>query len=92
MNRAIGAVVDICYKNKDGPYGNVQDQSDYVVVDFPNSIFTEALVPGSPTTFIPMPVHQMLCNRKCCTCSTVPLRVCVVISMHKSQETTIGDD
>jgi hypothetical protein len=92
MNGAIGIVVDICYMNKDGPYGNVQDQSEYVVVDFPNSTLTEALVPGSPPTFISVPVDQMLCDRKCYTCSTVLLRVCIVISMHKSQGTRISDD
>ena len=67
MNGSVGTVRDICYKNKEGntPEG---DDSVYVyaIVEFPDSTVpeNEAMIPGIPSTWIPIPLVQRRCEKK----------------------------
>ena len=89
-NGSVGTVRDICYSMKDGPYSRYSDGQEYVVVEFPESKLPVSLVPGRPKTWIPIPVHTLRCGTNCCSCTTIPLRVCNCISIHKSQGSTFG--
>lgn len=89
-NGSVGTVRDICYPNPDGPYTRYSDETEYVVVEFPESKLPVALVPGKPKTWIPIPVHKLRCDMNCCACTTIPLRLCNSISVHKSQGSTFG--
>ena len=68
MNGSVGTIMDICYKNKEGnaPEG---DDSVYVyasIVEFPDSTVpeNEAMIPGRPSTWIPIPLVQRRCEKK----------------------------
>ena len=79
MNGSVGTVRDICYKNKEGntPEG---DDSVYVyaIVEFPDSTVpeNEAMIPGRPSTWIPIPLVQRRCEKKCSSIRTLPLMIC----------------
>ena len=90
MNGSIGTVKEIVY---DHPRGPKQPNSlpSYVVVDFPECTLGHVFIHGSPTTYIPIPVTTDRCERKCCTITTIPLRVCKAITIYKSQGLTVGD-
>jgi len=94
MNGSVGTVRDICYKNKEGntPEG---DDSVYVyaIVEFPDSTVpeNEAMIPGRPSTWIPIPLVQRRCEKKCCSIRTLPLIICKSLSIHKSQGMTVGE-
>ena len=40
---------------------------------------------------VPIPVVEDRCDKKCCSVKTISLRVCIAITIHKSQGMTIGD-
>ena len=94
MNGSVGTVRDICYKNKEGntPEG---DDSVYVyaIVEFPDSTVpeNEAMIPGRPSTWIPIPLVQRRCEKKCCSIRTLPLMICKSLSIHKSQGMTVRE-
>jgi hypothetical protein len=91
MNGSIGTVMDICYPTPSGPYDpDYEGKAEYVVVDFPQSTLPVSLVPGKPSTCVPVPVTVCRCDNNCCTCSTIPLRVCKATSVHKAQGGTFG--
>jgi hypothetical protein len=89
-NGSMGTVVDIVY---DSPGGPTDPNSNllYIVVDFPHSTVPpdEAWDSNNPT-HIPVPVATQRCEAKCCSQTTVPLRVCKAISIYKSQGMTVG--
>ena len=91
MNGAIGIIRDIHYK--DPLTMGKSDAHFYVVVEFPQSTLSSPLIPGQPRTFVPVPAIQARCVISCCwcwTCMYMPLRVCIVLSIYKSQGLTIG--
>jgi hypothetical protein len=91
MNGAIGIIRDIHYKD---PLAMGKTESQfYVVVEFPQSTLYTPLIPGCPATYVPVPVMQARCDFSCCGCCTcmyIPLRVCIVLSIYKSQGLSIG--
>lgn len=89
-NGSMGTVRDICYPMREGPYVSYSDGTEYVVVEFPESKLPVALVHGRPKTWIPIPIHKLRCDMNCCSCTTIPLRLCNSISVHKSQGSTFG--
>lgn len=88
MNGSIGVIVDICYDCEEGP-SNPNAQM-YVVVDFEDSTLPEPLIPGKPSTWVPIPVITQQCEKRCCSVTAIPLRVCKALSAHKSQGMSIG--
>ena len=91
MNGSIGIVREIAYKDAIGP-ANSSDLPAYVVVEFPNSIMpdTEKQFLDRASTWVSIPVVTEKCEKHCCTIQAIPLRVCVAITIHKSQGMTIG--
>mmetsp|Transcript_3966 Transcript_3966/g.8935 ORF Transcript_3966/g.8935 Transcript_3966/m.8935 type:complete len:1042 (+) Transcript_3966:4059-7184(+) len=91
MNGSTGVVKAICYPNKDGPFNC--DGRGYAIVDFPECTIPEGekLIPNMPRTYVPIPFCDARCECKQCTVSTIPLLVCVALSIHKAQGMTIGD-
>ena len=93
MNGALGTVRDIHYEDP-GAMG-CKDAKFYVVVEFPKCTLTTPLIPGKPTTWVPIPVIEARCDLQkcgCCTCTYMPLLVCIVVSIYKSQGQTNGGD
>jgi hypothetical protein len=90
MNGSIGTIVDIVYKNRCPDFQN--ELPSYVIVDFPKSQIPEdkKLIRNHPSTHVPIPICSVHCEKKCCSIQTIPLKVCVAITIHKSQGMTIG--
>ena len=91
INGSIGVVRDIVYKDHSGP-NNEEALPEYVIVDFPESTIPEEekSLPNLPRTFVPVPVVDIRCEKKCCSMSMIPLIISIAITIHKSQGMTIG--
>ena len=63
-----------------------------VIVDFKQSTLPthERMLDQLPPTCVPVPVITDRHEKKCCTASTVPLRVSKAVTMCKSQGMTVG--
>ena len=64
----------------------------YVVVEFPNYIIQnerKCFQNQSPQC-VPIPFITEPCEKRCCTITNIPLRVCNAITIHKSQGMTVG--
>lgn len=92
MNGSVGIVRKIVYKNKEGPNSSRQSLPSYVIVEFRNASIppNKKAFGHLPNTFIPIPVVTEHCEKCCCSMSTIPLQVCVALTIHKSQGMTIG--
>ena len=92
FNGGVGTVIEIVYAEPDGPR-NRANKPAYVVVDFPLSTVpaNEAWNSDHPT-WIPIPLHTQRCEKKCCSATTIPLRVAKAITIDKSQGATVGKD
>jgi len=102
MNGAVGTVVDLCYKQCNGPYPDADEVEhgsmfydealQYAVVDFPDCTIPEGskFFVNKPRTYIPIPLAEERCDRKCCSVRALPLRCCKALSIHKSQGMTVG--
>ena len=92
MNGSVGTIKKLCYKTKEGPNGDCEGA--YAIVEFPYSNIPEddKLIPHMSRHCIPIPIHTQRCDKKCCSISTLPLRVCIALTIHKSQGMTIGPE
>ena len=92
MNGSVGIVRKIVYKNSLGPRDDSKPLPAYVIVEFKNvDILQEhKAFPNYPSNWIPIPVVTDHCEKKCCSMTTIPLRVCNALTIHKSQGMTIG--
>ena len=73
-------------KNKDNPL------PAYVIVEFkhvniPNK---KKPFPMYPKNWIHIPIITEQCEKRYCSITTIPLRVCKALTIHKSQGMTIG--
>ena len=94
MNGSVGMVMDICFPTSIGPYNpDNNDDSENVVVGFPHSTLrVHHSGNDMPTTTVLISVTAVRCERNCCSCKDVLLRVCKAISIHKAQGATFGDN
>ncbi len=94
MNGSIGIVREIVYESKEGPNGSSFELPIYMVVEFTHctigSDVNGQCFEDKPLTWIPIPVVKDHCDKKCCSIETIPLRVCIAITIYKSQGMTIG--
>ena len=92
FNGSIGDLIDIKFADPDGP--NADEPKGYAIVNFPlsNIPADKALIPGLPSTYIPVPMVKMRCEKKCCEIETFPLRMAIGITGHKAQGMTIARD
>ena len=87
----MGKVIDIVYSNRKGPREKGA-LPEYVVVDFPDVVFPEGEEwDKDHPTYVPVPVVTHRCEKNCCSCTTIPLRVCKAITTYKSQGMTVGE-
>jgi len=89
MNGSVGTVKEMHFKNPEGDAN--PDPTDYIVVDLPTSKLSRAILPGKPSTWIPISRAQSRCENNCCSISAFPLQICRALTIHKSQGMTIGD-
>ena len=91
VNGSIGTVQNIIYKNKQGPHQSGSLPA-YVIVNFPECQIPEndKCFENYPRSCVPIPVDEFKCELFCCSATTVPLRVCKAISIHKCQGISIG--
>ena len=92
MNESVGTVKDICFRYPEGDRKSGDDMV-YVVVDFTDCTIPDhqKLIPNKPRTWVPIPMVQRRCERKCCSMKTIPLQICKSLSIHKSQGMTVGE-
>jgi hypothetical protein len=91
LNGSIGTVIDIIYDNPEGPRGR-GSMPKYVVVEFKRSCVPEdrKCFDDCPATYVSIPVIIERCEKGCCTMTTIPLRVCIAITIYKGQGITVG--
>lgn len=63
-----------------------------MIVDFPNVKFEPGTEwdPAHPT-WVPVPVVEVRCEKRCCAMKTIPLCVCEAMTIDKSQGLTVGE-
>jgi hypothetical protein len=91
LNGSVGTLIDVIYDDPSGP--TVPGKLPlYCVVDFPASNVPEnhKCIPGMPPSIVSIPLITEHCERRCCSMSTIPLRLCVAITTYKSQGMTCG--
>ena len=91
MNGSVGTIIAIICANSDGPRER-RSLPAYVTVDFPHWETPESkkLLPGCPRTWAPIEPSTFRCERMCCSATTIPLRVCKALTVHKSQGMSVG--
>ena len=94
MNGAIGEIKEIIYENGNGPNHQEMSLPAYIIVDFKNCTIPDNIkcFDDKPRTYIPIPVVTERCEKKCCSISTILLRVCIAVTIHKSQGMSIGEN
>ena len=74
MNGSIGTVVDIVYKDEEGPRSEGALPA-YIVVDFPQCLIEDGKgwKKQDACKNVPIPTIVELCKKHCCGIETVPL-------------------
>ena len=49
------------------------------------------MIKGASSTWIAVPIVKNRCEKKCCSVSAIPLRVCTAMEIHKAQGMTVGE-
>ena len=70
------------------PNPNNGDLPSYVVVDFPH--YNGPSWHKEHPTYVPIPLCQETCNKRCCQKQFVPLQLCFATTIHKVQGLSIG--
>ena len=92
VNESIGITNKIILKHRNGPRYIPYELPVCVVIELKESKFSEEtkwrtnlhkkLIQIAPVT--------IRCEKKCCTFTSIPLRVCKATTIHKAQEMSIG--
>ena len=92
INGSIGTVIDIIYKDKNGPRQIPYQLPTCVIVDFNECVVDEEFKWRNelPSTHIPIIQMSIRCEKQCCTVTSIPLRVCKALTIHKSQGMSVG--
>ena len=92
FNGSIGDLIDIKFADPAGP--KADEPEGFAIVNFPlsNIPADKALIPGLPSTYIPIPMVKMRCEKKCCEIETFQLRMAIGITGQKAQGMTIAKD
>jgi len=93
LNGSVGVVKDIIYENANGPVDSAALPA-FVVVYFPQADIPEdrKFHPHLHRNCVAVPVLHERCERcKRCTLKTIPLRICIALTVYKSQGMTIGE-
>jgi hypothetical protein len=85
-NGAIGDLKSLHFDDKNGPL--VNGPKGYAIVDFPSSSVPEnkCLVPGFPSTCIPVPIATFRCEK-----NAVPWRLSLFVFARRSQPTKVRE-
>ena len=75
----MGTMIDIVYNDAKGSK-LIGALPSYVFVNFSESTLSYNLVPGSPSTHIPVPTTTERCERKCYSMIAITLRICKAIT------------
>jgi hypothetical protein len=93
-NSSIGTIKAVMYKDAEGPHGpdGFKTHPAYAVVDFPDCKIPEEdkIMPGWPSTYVPIVQCHDRCEHKCCAVIKIPMRPCNAIAIHKSQGQLVG--
>lgn len=79
IKSSIGCVIDIVYDDPHGSKG-IGVLPLYVVIGFPKSTLIYRSIPGSPPAHIPITASADRYERNCCSMTTIPLKICKVIT------------
>ena len=85
-------MIDIIYKHKNGPRQIPYQLPTCVIVDFKECTVDEEFKwrDDLPSTYIPIIPLTIRCEKRCCTVTSIPLRVCKALTIHKSQGMSVG--
>ena len=87
-NGAIGTVIEVVFKNDHNP--NCGHQPEYVVVEFRQYPEDAPHWLESKPTYIPIPPMTVLCNKKCCSRTQIPLSLAFAKTGHTFQGQQAG--
>ena len=90
FNGSVQDLIDIKFSD---PYGPKADEpKGYAIVRLPLSAIPadKPLIPGLPSTHIPVPMVKMRCKKNCCKIETFTLRMAIGLTGHKAQGMTIA--
>ena len=91
VNGSIETVRDIIYKHNNGPRQIPYQLPTCVIVDFKECSVDEEFKwrDDLPSTYIPIIPLTIRCESRCCAATSISLRVCKALTIHKSQGMSI---
>ena len=94
VNGSIGTIREIIYKHKSGPRQIPYQYHNCVIFNFKECTVDEESKwrDDLPSTYIPITPLTIRCEKRCCTVTSIPLRVCKALTIHKSQGMNVGPD
>ena len=86
INGSIGIVKEISFEHRDGPRHILYELPACVIVEFKDSNFSEETKwrTNLENIYVPINSTTIRCDKKCCTVTSILLRVCKVITIHKT--------
>ena len=85
-NGSIGTVKEIVFNKNSNPLDGTQPE--YVIVDFPQYCGPQWM--ESEKTWVPIPVVEMSCSKRCCQLQYIPLSLAYAKTCHTFQGQSVG--